>query len=554
MRTIRLRPVPLLLAAAAAGCALPGGAPAGEVAELVATGGTKPLRDELRPIRGTTRAIVFAIDGIGAGDLERALADGRMPRTSALLGPRAGGDGVYANAWAAPGVLSILPSNTIPAWTAVFTGVPPAANGIAGNEWWDRREGAFYAPAPASFSAHGHSIRMYTDRFLDHPLEAPTLFERLDLRTHVSMLQLQRGADLLQLPAIYKLGDLVGQAASAGGARGAGVYRETDESSVGSLISDLEKHGVPDLQVVYLGGLDLVTHEAEEPLATQQRYLAEVTDPIVGRVLDAYLEHGALDDTYVVFVSDHGHTPVLGDDRHALGGPGADEPTAVLEAAGFRVRPFGLGGDDGDFQAVLAFQGAMAYVYLADRSTCTAAGDRCDWPRPPRLEEDVLPVARAFREASRSGRHVPALEGTLELVLAREPTPPGEPARAFQVFDGERLVPVERWLEANPRPELLRLPERLRALSEGPFGDRAGDVLLLARTGMHRPIDERFYFGEEGYHSWHGGAAPQDSRVPLIVAHPARSGAELRALAAPVLGDAPTHMAITPLVLRLLGR
>jgi hypothetical protein len=50
--------------------------------------------------------------------------------------------------------------------------------------------------------------------------------------------------------------------------------------------------------------------------------------------------------------------------------------------------------DQQDYQTTVAYQGAFAYVYLADRSTCPREGDRCDWSRPPRLEEDVLPVAR----------------------------------------------------------------------------------------------------------------------------------------------------------------
>jgi hypothetical protein len=39
--------------------------------------------------------------------------------------------------------------------------------------------------------------------------------------------------------------------------------------------------------------------------------------------------------------------------------------------AGFRVRKASLilGDSDKDFQAALAYQGSMAYVYLADRTT-----------------------------------------------------------------------------------------------------------------------------------------------------------------------------------------
>ena len=521
---------------------------------MVAEGGTKPLREGLRPIRGTTRVIVFALDGVGHDDLHRAIRDGRMRRTAELLGTPTAEPGMYEHAYSAPDIVSILPSTTIAAWTSIFTGAPPAETGITGNEWWARNEGVFYAPAPVSLTSRAQAVRMYTDGLVGDIADAPTLFEQLDLRSHVSMLQLHRGADLLQLPELANLGDLFTETVEdvvLGKRHDPGTFRETDESSVASVLSDLEKNGIPDLQVVYLGGVDLVTHYAADPLDAQQRYLGEVIDPLVGKVLDAYQEGGALADTYVLFISDHGHTPVLGDDAHALGMEGDDEPPALLEQVGFRVRPFALTADEQDFQAVVAYQGAIAYIYLADRSTCALAGESCKWDRPPRLAEDVLPVARAFFEANRSGEGLRALRGTLDLVLARMPTKPGGTA-AFQVFDGAKLVPVAEYLAANPRPDLVRLEERIRQLTEGPHGSRAGDVLLLAKSGMGRPIEDRFYFGEEGYTSWHGSASAQDSRVPLVLAHPGRDGKVLRAAVGGALGKNRSHLGITPLVRQLL--
>jgi hypothetical protein len=252
-------------------------------------------------------------------------------------------------------------------------------------------------------------------------------------------------------------------------------------------------------------------------------------------------------------VSAHGHTPAVPDDRHALGTDTVRDPPAVLRQAGFRLRPFVLDPpeDRRDYQAALAYQGAFAYVYLADRSTCPRPGDVCDWRRAPRLEEDVLPVARAFHEASRTGAGVPELRGTLDLVFAREPRAPGEDALPFQVWDGARLVPVGEYLAANPRPELLDLERRLDALAAGPYGHRAGDVLLLSRTGTHLPIGDRFYFSSK-YHSWHGSPTRQDSEIPLLVIHPGRSGAEVRARVLRVVGDSPNQLSVTPLILDLL--
>jgi arylsulfatase A-like enzyme len=293
---------------------------------------------------------------------------------------------------------------------------------------------------------------------------------------------------------------------------------------------------------------------AHDPIQDQRDYVSAVIDPAVGSVLNAYRDGGFLENTYVVFVSDHGHTPVLNDDRHALEAEGDDEPPAVLERAGFRLRPLSLEvAEDDDFQATFAYQGAFAYVYLADRSTCVAPETPCDWTRPPRLQEDVLPVVRAFDAATRTGAGAPALRGTLDLILAREPRPTDQDALPFQVWDGSALVEVDDYLARHPRPDLLDLSGRLRGLGAGPYGHRAGDVLLLARSGATRPIEERFYFSGR-YRSWHGSPDAQDSHIPLVVARAGASGAELRSLVRSIVGDTPSQLDFVALIEALLER
>ena len=74
-----------------------------------------------------------------------------------------------------------------------------------------------------------------------------------------------------------------------------------------------------------------------------------------------------------------------------------------------------------DYQAAFAYQGAIAYVYLADRSTCPSPGMTCDWKRPPRYRQDVLPVARAFYNSNKTGKPGPPMKNTLDLIFARIP-------------------------------------------------------------------------------------------------------------------------------------
>lgn len=545
----------LLAGAAAVWLEWKGNAPE-EVAEMMVEGGEKVLRDPIRPPRGAPRVIVFALDGVGDRELRQAIASGGMPRVAALLGretePR-----LYEHGWAAPGVLSILPSTTYAAWASLFTGQPAARTGIPGNEWFAREEMRFYAPAPVTVTQHEHALEVYSDQLMGRVLRAPTVYERANVRAYVSLQAYHRGADLLTVPMPSAYGRMITAAA-----RGAvdeetvsqEVYEELDDEAVESLVESIGRHGVADLLTVYFPGVDLYTHVAQDPLRDQQRYLRDVIDEAVGEVLDAYRKAGALEGTWVMFVADHGHTPVLPDDRHALGTEGDDEPPAVLRQAGFRVRPFQieLDPEQQDYQAAVAYQGAFAYVYLADRSTCARPGQRCDWNRAPRLAEDVIPVARAFFEASRTGAGVPALRGALDLVFARPPVAPGQDALPFQVWDGERLVPIAQYLARNPRPELLELERRLDGLAAGPYGHRAGDVLLLARTGMELPIEQRFYFSSR-YHSWHGSPTRQDSEIPLLVAQPGASGAAIRTRVQRAAGPRPDQLGITPIILDLLS-
>ncbi|HEX6069562.1 MAG TPA: alkaline phosphatase family protein [Longimicrobiaceae bacterium] len=542
--------VPLILCALSA-CTHIGGAPIGELAELMTMGRSRQLQEPLRPIRGNTRVLVFALDGVGRDALYDALREGRMPNLAGALGtPR--GDGRYEHAYAAPDMVSIFPSTTMPAWAAVFTGAPPAVNGIPGNEWLDRFEGAFQAPVPISVTSQSHAMKLFTDEFVSERLRAPTLYEMLPpLRMHVSMSPYYRGADLVTFPDLARFGDLVGATvgeAIAGEVKeSARVAREMDQTSTASLIHVIGDVGLPDVQTVYLNGTDLIAHYGENPEADLQRYLEAVTDSAIGSVLDVYRESGALADTWVVVISDHGHTPVLPDDRHVLGMEGTGEPAEVLRRAGFRVRSWELSGDGGDFQAGFAYQGFTAYVYLADRSSCAAEGERCDWNRPPRLREDVLAAARAFHEASRTGAGVPEMRGTLDLILARDPAQPDR----YLVFDGEGLVPVGEYLRRNPRPDLLRFEERLAGLTSGPHARLAGDLLLLAKSGAQRPIEDRYYFGVPET-SEHGSASEQDSRIPLIVAHPGLGAESIERTVREAIGERPSQLDFAPLVRRLV--
>ncbi len=525
-------------------------------AKLLLHGGETQVKREPRPSEPGPYVLIFALDGAGYDQLMTAIHSGKAPAMAGMLGKPEGG-GLYQHAYSVPNAVSILPSTTIAAWSAIFTGAPTAWNGVPGNEWFVREEMKFYAPVPVSVEEMDDNRAMITDGLVGKSLKSPTLFQQAGVKSSVSLNPVYRGADYFTVVDPVSMVALYSEFLARGGGENSpekiDIYEQLDKDSVPKLLSSMDNHGVPKIQVVYFPGIDLYAHLAADPLPMEVAYLETVTDPLVAKILDAYRNYGILDQTYIVVIADDGHTPVLKDARHALGAGSNEGAAAVVKAAGFRPRKFVLnpGSNEQDYQAAFAYQGAIAYVYLADRSTCPNPAMTCDWKRPPRYRQDVLPVARAFYNSNKTGKPVPLIKGTLDLIFARVPTPPGKNTLEYEIFDGHRLVPIWEYLIRHPRPDLLQLDRRMQWLSAGPYGNRSGDILLLSRSGLNQPIQDRYYFSAP-YHSWHGSASMQDSHIPLIVARKDYTGAKLKQLVDKVAGSQPSQLALVPIVRALL--
>ena len=290
---------------------------------------------------------------------------------------------------------------------------------------------------------------------------------------------------------------------------------------------------------------------AEGPDDARRTYLREVVDDAIGTLTASLQKRDALANRFVVITSDHGHTPVVYDEVHALS-HGDDDPPSLVKKAGFRLRPLKLEvSAKDDFDAVLAYGGATAYVYVADRSTCPKAKDVCDWGKPARWQEDVVPMAEAFFKNNEDGSLAPGMKGTLDLILTRKPRPPDEDDLPFEVYvGGGKTVPVDAYLKDHPTPTYVAVDKRLRELAAGPVGDRAGDIMLIAHNGDRATPDQRYYFASR-YRSWHGSPSKKDSEIPLIVAHPQRSAAELRTRVQKLIGPDPHQQKVTDLLLGL---
>ncbi|MGH7934722.1 MAG: alkaline phosphatase family protein [Candidatus Binataceae bacterium] len=511
-----------------------------------------PVRAQIGP-----HVLIFALDGAGHDQLMAAIFSGKAPNMAALLGEDYG-SGVFDHGYSAPATISVLPSSTIADWSAIFTGQPPAVNGVTGDEWFERDKMQFFAPVPVSVHDTTDLTKALTEDLVGKQLETPTLYQLVKARSYVSLLAIYHGATLFttfdpnasfpNLVTSLIKGELAGESPEKS------LSARVDLDSAQKVGKAINEHGMPDLQVVYFPGIDIFTHVSKDPLKSQVAYLENVTDKGVGEVLNVYRQKGVFDHTYVIFIADHGHIPTLADERHAIDATGPESPSPLLEKTGFRVRKpaITLANGDQDYQAVLAYQGFMAYLYLADRATCPKKGDVCEWKKPPRYYRDVLPVLRGLFRDNRTGLPVAQLKGSIDLIFSRRPAAPGKAARPFEIFDGRRLVPIDEYLKRHPRPDLVELKQRMDWLGAGPHGDRAGDIVLLARACMDIPIQDRYYFAAETHYSWHGSACLQDSHVPLILAQPGGSGEDLEDIVEDSAGDAATEMDLTPLVRALL--
>ena len=111
------------------------------ILDTLRTGGEKELPTAVQiASKPGPRVIIFALDGTAPDELMRLIRSGGASNLAELLG-KDRGSGLFEHGYAAPRAWSILPSSTIAAWAATFTGVPPAQNGIMGDEWFVRETG-----------------------------------------------------------------------------------------------------------------------------------------------------------------------------------------------------------------------------------------------------------------------------------------------------------------------------------------------------------------------------------------------------------------------------
>lgn len=413
--------------------------------------------------------------------------------------------------------VSVFPSITPAATSAIATGEAPGASGIIGHAWYDRKAGETIVYGAKTSTVirtgavqvmHNHVWRMNRDDLLP-----PTVFEKLHERgidganvhfpvrrgphEHPIRSKLVEGyvkgsrylGPSVAGPKEMFLGDLFystdfgfnGRKGSGGMRRSAGV---NDDHAIEVGVRLISEKTTPFTLLYFFRGDQMAHHEG---LAAQRKYLARL-DGFLGRIVDAA---GGMDeflrDYAVIAVSDHGHAPLLAKRRYV--------PLSRLKTKG-RIVSFGpkasLGGGA---DTVVVPNGRAASYYLADPSDArqvagSLAGHRgidfAAW-----REEGWIFVTKLGREM----RFRPDTGGVKD-----------EYGGSWEVGGEAEVLGIEI---SGGEIGYGDYPDALNRLWECGISGRAGDVIISATQGHT--------FGEVtgGYHevSDHGALFCEDSLV-----------------------------------------
>jgi Type I phosphodiesterase / nucleotide pyrophosphatase len=455
--------------------------------------------------------------------------------------------------------VTIFPSITPAATTAIITGSYPAENGIAGASWYDpaRKEIAYYGDdfwviAKEGFGAF---VRDFLVRLNGDRLKAPTLFELVERTGRTAacinylvyrgnvphkvnvpwLMSLLPGVPFTETvdgPSVLCLGDFVAGRAPQGPKiedRGGVMHRfGMDDESSARMLCELAGDGpMPDFTVAYFADNDYKSHEVG-PFAALP--VVDRVDRALGAMFDA--AGGAdrfLRDTCIVVTSDHGHCEVLAEPARAV--------IRLDQLLGdFRQADLGRGWRDGD-EVLICPNMRAAQLYLRepaaviiDRIARAALDDaRVDlvlWHTRlsgDRSERYVVESQRGRLEFWRGGdgpRHARDAFGA-------EWSWRGEQA-ALQLESDGRLVDSQQYPNAF---------ERIAGVLDAP---NSGEIWVTAQPGSEFEVPGGV--AHVGGAS-HGGLHALDSLSPVVV-----GGA-----GAPELPHAMRCVDIAPLCMALLG-
>jgi len=458
-------------------------------------------------------AVVFFVDGVSPTVFQKLLDAGSLPNIRKYFVDRG---------CTIERCVANVPSVTLANETSFVTGLFPGHHGITGINWFDRNR---------LMTRNYETINQ--KNALDGDYTARTIFEYLADETTFSLFfQAHRGAT-----------KFVENWMSAGPPYFFGWYQFVDRIALWrfDIVAEVsrKRDRLPALVIAYLLAPDMEAYRSGVSSEAYRKALVHA-DAHIGRILRDYEKAGLLENLILVLVSDHGmtdiehHWPIekfLRDDvRLAVAGEGYAEDVPFERRLNYY----------GKFSCVLAGSGERYWaVHLRKPRPARDGSDKSEFenwlPRPSPENLRAYPTRDGRRvdliEALRSQEAVDlvayrAEPGRVRLVTKKgmaEVTGDGRMS-AYRVVRGndplsygDTLPPemllglphdAQEWLEATADTRYPDLVPQILAYFEAPL---AGDIAVFAAPCWD--------FGDH-LKAGHGGLAPEDMFVPLLMAGP----------------------------------
>ena len=470
---------------------------------LAGCGRLKPLRliDEHVKIP-PKKVVIFFADGVNRDVFRQLLTTGQLPSIDKYLIRR----GVRVE-----NAVTALPSITYAITTTFATGLAPAHHGVLGNRFFDRRR---------LFFADYTTTKTYRD--VDNHYRSASIYEILDEQFSVTIqTPVRRGA--------YRKID---NWASSGIRWFFGQITEIDALTAErfKLIGEIARqaHRWPSLIFAYFPAGDEIGHRYGPESKRYRQALLNV-DEQIGRICAALEASGLLEETYLIFVSDHGMAGCARENYLDI---------AQLLKKGFSLKITTRGPDERTHysdRADFFRRYAVVVVNGGNRRTAIHIRNGADWSRPA-TQEQVQPIANllAQQEAvclaayrgqngfvwqNRRGQALVERRDksrgiTLDEKLYRYRVIDGEDPLGYAddlhgrgLLDGE-FHSGRAWLEATVKSEY---PDLVVQIAEMFDSYRAGDLVVFAADGWD--------FARENV-GGHGSGRATDMLVPMIIAGP----------------------------------
>jgi hypothetical protein len=232
---------------------------------------------------GRPHLYLVVIDGLDAAWLSR------MGRLSAL---RASG----ACPATYPEATAVMPARTNPNHVSLLTASHPAAHGITGNKYWDRRPDTGAAALESATAIEVETLFTVIER------------ERAELQTVAVVGKAKLGSLFEEVEGRQLSPDALWAPGGTGiGPSSVGPSRADDETVMGAALGALEPE--PDLLFASLSGLDAACH-GHGPASAEATRALDVADGQVARLVETLHRRGLWERAVVVVTSDHGFTEV----------------------------------------------------------------------------------------------------------------------------------------------------------------------------------------------------------------------------------------------------